>query len=93
MALSELPQKRAQSEAQERIRERLAQKARKFQVVFDSPEGQEVLQSIKNEFSTNELTNQPDQTRIVVRAAQRDVVDYIERMVRHAGRVEDASEE
>jgi len=52
-----------------------------------------VLQSIKNEFSTNELTNQPDQTRIVVRAAQRDVVDYIERMVRHAGRVEDASEE
>jgi len=93
MALSELPQKRTQSEAQERIRERLAQKARKFQVVFDSPEGQEVLQSIKNEFSTNELTNQPDQTRIVVRAAQRDVVDYIERMVRHAGRVEDVSEE
>jgi hypothetical protein len=93
MALSELPQKRAQAEAHEKIREKLAQKARKFQTVFDNRTGQEVLQSIKNEFSTNELTDHPDQTRIVVRAAQRDVVDYIERMVRHAGRVEDAGEE
>ena len=93
MALSELPQKKAQDQAHERIKERLAQKARKFQTVFDNHTGQEVLQSIKNEFSTNELTDHPDQTRIVVRAAQRDVVDYIERMVRDAGRVEDASEE
>jgi len=93
MALSELPQKKAQAQAHERIKERLAQKARKFQTVFDNHTGQEVLQSIKNEFSTNELTDHPDQTRIVVRAAQRDVVDYIERMVRDAGRVEDASEE
>ena len=74
-------------EVQEKHNERIVQMARKFQTVFDNPAGREVINDIKAHFQTNYLTEQPDLTRIAIRAAQRDLIDYIERQI------EDASEE
>ena len=57
-------------------------KAIKFHKVFDTRDGKEVLGFIKSEFHESELTNNKDTNAIIVKAAQRDVIDYIERMCR-----------
>jgi ribosome-associated translation inhibitor RaiA len=93
MAISDLPKYKEQAEARERIRRRLDEKAAQFQAVFDTRNGQDVLRAVKAEFGLTELTANPNSTQIIVRAAQRDVTDYIERMVRHAERLSDAGEE
>jgi hypothetical protein len=64
--------------------EKLLRKAGMFREVFSTEAGKQVLHAIQQEFGTYELTDPYESTRIIVRAAQRDVVDYIERMVRHA---------
>jgi len=71
-------QKLAVEERQRQIRD----KGLKFHKVFSTREGLEVLGFIKSAFHESELTNDKDTNAIVVKAAQRDVIDYIERMCR-----------
>ncbi len=68
--------------AVEERRRQIREKGVKFHEVFSTRVGQEVLGFIKSEFHESELTNDKDTNAIVVKAAQRDVIDYIERMCR-----------
>jgi len=63
------------------LRHNLKKKAIPFHNVFSSPEGQEVLDMLRAEFSPAALCdNSPHQT--IVHAAQRDVIEYIEIMIK-----------
>jgi len=63
------------------LRRNLQKKAIPFSNVFGTPEGQEVLAALKAEFAPTILcTDSPHMT--VVRAAQRDVIEYIESLIK-----------
>jgi hypothetical protein len=64
------------------LRRDLQKKAMPFHNVFSSPEGQLVLEALKEEFDPVVLCSTPDPIGIAVRAAQRDVIKYIEEMIR-----------
>ena len=64
-----------------KLRRQLQKKAIPFHNVFNTPEGQMVLDQLKSEFAPSELVHQT-QHGTVVRAAQRDVIEYIENMIR-----------
>ncbi len=71
----------AQSSRINELRRNLQRKAVPFHNVFGSPEGAEVLEIIKQEFDPDILCG-IDEHETVVRAAQRDVVRYIEKMIK-----------
>jgi hypothetical protein len=79
----------------EELLKQIHDKAVKFNKVFtDNVYGHEVQQAIKDQFGYGELTDSIDPTAIIIKAAQRDVIDYIERMVRQGKRTaEDASQD
>ena len=63
------------------LRRGLQKKAIPFHNVFSSPEGQEILDALRAEFCPAALcTDSPHET--IVRAAQRDVIEYIEIMIK-----------
>ena len=63
------------------LRRNLQKKAVPFHNVFSSPEGQEVFNILKTEFAPAALcADSPHET--IVRAAQRDVIEYIEIMIK-----------
>ena len=63
------------------LRKQLQKRAIPFHNIFSSPEGQEVLDALKAEFSPAALCHEsPHQT--IVRAAQRDVIEYIDIMIK-----------
>ena len=63
------------------LRRDLQKKSVPFHNVFSSPEGQEVLSVLKEEYDGLNVVGQ-DEYVTVVRAAQRDVVRYIETMIK-----------
>jgi hypothetical protein len=63
------------------LRRGLQKKAVPFHNVFSTPEGQLVLEAIKDEFDSGLLCT-TNEYGTVVRAAQRDVVRYIEDMIK-----------
>ena len=68
-----------------KLRRDLQKKAIPFHNVFSSPEGVEVLKSLKAEFDPDVLSNCSETTPIVIRAAQHDVIRYIELMIKLRG--------
>ena len=65
----------------EDLRRQLAKKALPFHSVFTAPEGVEVLKIIKAEFDPEVICSESVH-ETVIRAAQRDVVRYIENMIK-----------
>jgi hypothetical protein len=56
--------------------------------VFDAPDGKEVLEDLKQTFIPDIISGMDDnQTQILIKAAQRDVVRYIELKI-NAGKME-----
>ncbi len=65
----------------EELRKHMKKKAIPFHQTFGSPNGLEVLAVLKAEFCPSELCQESPHLT-VVRAAQRDVIEYIERMIK-----------
>ena len=69
-----------QNESVERARNKAQAKANVFAEVFGNPQGKEVLQIIKDQFEPESLcVDQAHET--IIRAAQRDVVRWIEEVI------------
>lgn len=69
---------------EERVRElrrNLQKKAIPFSNVFGTPEGQEVFAALKAEFAPTTLCSESSHLT-VIRAAQRDVIEYIESLIK-----------
>lgn len=70
-------------------RDEVVKTARKYKSVFGSPEGQQVLTDLVLQFNPEYIcgmSGNVEQTEITVRAAQRDVIEYINRNIRVADR-------
>lgn len=67
-------------------------KALKYYTLFSSPEGKEVLRELRAQFGQGELSD--DNPNVTLkRAHQRDVHDFIMRLVRHGEYLKDAGQE
>lgn len=67
----------------------LNKKAERFKLLFSSPAGAEVLRDLKTEFDAGTLAAAtPHETTI--RAAQHDVIHYIEQLIRYSKENSDA---
>lgn len=65
----------------------LIKTAQKYKSVFGSPEGQQVLLDLTVQFNPDYICNKgTPQSDIVVQAAQRDVIEHINRNIRIAER-------
>ena len=76
------------SENEAKSKEKVLRKSMAFAQVFSTPAGKEVLEALTEEFDGDELRqNNPHDT--YYRLGQRDVVKYIEQMLRISKRNED----
>lgn len=81
-----MPQRSQQPQHNERMANVLKdidRKAARFRELFSTPQGQEVLANLKEEFDPSILcrTHDDNAISITVRAAQRDVIRYIELLI------------
>ena len=63
------------------LRRNLQKKAIPFSNIFGTPEGQEVLAALRAEFAPTILCSDSSHLTIV-KAAQRDVIEYIESLIK-----------
>ena len=70
----------------EEIRKKAQGKASAFSELFSSPIGKEVLQEIKEQFDAQTLCVE-DAHETIIRAAQRDVVRWIEEVIERGKRL------
>lgn len=82
--------KQADFEAKKELaKQEVIKKAQKYKRVFSSPEGQEVLADLHANFVFDYLCGESgglQHESIVIRSAQRDVVEFINRNIRVAER-------
>ena len=69
----------------EQIRQRAQAKASNFSELFRSPIGKEVFEDIKEQFNPENLCTE-NQHETTIRAAQRDVVRWIEEVIDRGNR-------
>ena len=69
----------------EQVRQRAQAKASNFSELFRSPIGQEVLKELKEEFDVQVLCA-ADAHETIIRAAQRDVVRWIDEVIERGNR-------
>lgn len=82
MSSVEAEQKGRQTKAITEATARIRHKAQAFKRVFrDHPDGKYILLCLKQEFMPPQMFN-PDSNVTLANAARRDMLDYIERMVR-----------
>lgn len=68
----------------QQMKDVLFQTSKQYKQTFNSEYGKAVLQDLRENFEhTSLVADNPHQT--VVRAAQREIIDYIQRMVRFEG--------
>ncbi len=69
----------------EQIKQRAQSKATNFSELFRSPIGKEVLEDLKEQFEPESLCVE-NQHETIIRAAQRDVVRWIEEVIERGNR-------
>jgi hypothetical protein len=69
------------TDRRDQLKRELAKKAIPFHNVFSSPEGALVLERLKAEFDPSDIVAE-NAHQTVVKAAQRDVIRYIENMIK-----------
>lgn len=77
-------------EKRKELEKKVNEKALKYHNVFSSHLGKEVLRDLRTEFAHGELSDK-DPNVTIMRAHQRDVYDYISRLVLRGESIKDAS--